>query len=264
MRLRNRIIKATFYTDPELCRWPRDKREFYRSLWACAEDSCCLEDDMFGVKLAAWPSPLDADMTVERFEEWRDEMIADGKLVRYESQGQPYLYLPTMAEHERPRNPQAPDVPLPEWVEWTPHGSDQRKGLYNHSTTLVQGLYNASTTLPVLSCPVLSCPDRSGVQPRYDDMPKCLSQTEHKGRPLSACLVDALGETFGPSWVMKQTNLGKLGSSIKEGCPADCDGSCAAECAGAFDEIATKHADKVGLVFYAIANDPRPWAEVPR
>lgn len=201
MRLRNRIVKATYYTDPDLCRMPRDKRDFYRSLWACAEDSACLEDDMFGVKLSAWPSPLDADMTVELFEQWRDELIADGKLVTYEVEGRSYLYIPTMAEHESPRNPQSPDCPLPEWVTWTPNASDGRKGRYEHSsdlregcTSVVQGSNNDATTVPVLPCTVLPCPDLSGPERggpandpapearKTENIPPCLAQEYDKSR----------------------------------------------------------------------------------
>lgn len=167
MRLRNRIVKATFWTDPELCRWSRSKRDFYRSLWACAEDSCCLEDDMFGVKMAAWPSPLDDDMSVEQFEIWRDEMMAESKpgklskLVRYEVEGEGYLYIPAMAQHERPRNPQAPDLPLPAWVTWVINDRDPRKGSYQHEpcTTIVQPLTGRPR-------PVLSCPDLTGAESR--------------------------------------------------------------------------------------------------
>lgn len=162
MRLRNRMIKATYYTDPDLCRMPRAKREFYRSLWTCAEDSACLEDDMFGVKLSAWPSPNDRDMSVDKFEKWRDELLACGKLVAYEANGQPYLYIPAMAIHEKPRNPQSPDYPLPEWVEWIPHHSDLRKGSYKHHIKHGDAYYDAYTThqtcnltVPALPCPVL-------------------------------------------------------------------------------------------------------------
>lgn len=115
MRLRNRQLKATYWTDPELLRWPRDKRLFYASLRACAEDSCCLEEDMLGVKYAAWVA--DADMTPERFEVWLEELVRAHKAVRYEGpDGKNYLYLPAMARHENPRNPQPPDYPLPPWV----------------------------------------------------------------------------------------------------------------------------------------------------
>jgi len=117
-RLRNRITKADFYTDPELLRWPRDKREFYRRLWAIAEDSGCLEDDPFGWKLLLYPSPLDADITLELMSTWRDELERAGKLVPYADHGKSYLYVRNFHQHEKPRNPQEPDLPLPPWVHY--------------------------------------------------------------------------------------------------------------------------------------------------
>ena len=51
-RLGNRIRKAGFYTDGELLRWHRDKRETYSGLGNLAEDSGCLEDDPFAWKIA--------------------------------------------------------------------------------------------------------------------------------------------------------------------------------------------------------------------
>jgi hypothetical protein len=127
VRLRNRISKATYWVSGDLLRWHRDKREFYRSLWACAEDSCCIEDDMFEVKMTAWPSPMDVDMTVERFEAWRDELIEADKLVPYYVAGRRYFFIPPMADHERPRNPQAPDIPVPQWVTFTVSGTGQAR-----------------------------------------------------------------------------------------------------------------------------------------
>lgn len=169
MRLRNRQMKATWWTDPDILRWSRDKRLFYQSLWALAEDSCCIEDDMFAVKVAAWASPLDADMSLDRFESWRQELIADaaddgiGKLVPYEAGGKKCLYIPSMARHEKPRNPQSPDIPLPLWVKWRTSLTDARKGSYEHNypelLDYVQRLYNAATSVPALPCPALSCPE---------------------------------------------------------------------------------------------------------
>lgn len=165
MRLRNRIVKATFWTAGDLARWHRDKREFYRSLWACAEDSCCLIDDMFEVKLTAWPSPMDADLTVELFEQWRDEMVADGKLIRYHVNGQPYLYIPAMVRHERPRNPQEPDWPLPAWVTFSVSGEGRARRVtfvhsaYSDCTDNVQTCSGSRSTSPVLSCPEQPSPE---------------------------------------------------------------------------------------------------------
>jgi hypothetical protein len=115
-RLRNRIRKADYFTDGELLRWHRDKRTTYSGLWALAEDSGCLEDDQFEWKLSLWPSPLDSDITIELLEQWRDEYVAAGKLVPYDQDGKRYLYIRTFHQHEHPRNPQPPDLPLPTWV----------------------------------------------------------------------------------------------------------------------------------------------------
>lgn len=115
-RLRNRIRKADYFTDGELLRWPRDKRYTYSGLWALAEDSGCLEDDPFLWKMSLWPSPLDADITVELLTTWRDELVAAGKLITYEAAGKPFLYIRTFLQHEHPRNPQRHDLPLPPWI----------------------------------------------------------------------------------------------------------------------------------------------------
>ena len=147
-----------------MLRWHRDKREFYRSLWACAEDSCCIIDDMFEVKLTAWASPLDADMTVGRMEEWRDELIECGKLVPYEAEGRRYLFIPTMAEHERPRNPQSPDWPLPPWVKCTVAGDGKSRRCtydFQYRKGSVQNECGNRNGSPALPCPALPCPDLS-------------------------------------------------------------------------------------------------------
>jgi hypothetical protein len=116
-RLRNRIRKADYFTDGELLRWHRDKRTTYSGLWALAEDSGCLEDDPFMWKLMLWGSPLDADITVDLLTTWRDELVEAGKLIPYEVDGKPFLYIKTFLQHEHPRNPQRPDLPLPPWVK---------------------------------------------------------------------------------------------------------------------------------------------------
>ena len=173
-RLRNRIVKADYWGDGDLLRMPRDKRDTYRGLWAVAEDSGCLEDDPFTWKLLLWPGPFDADITVELLEQWRDELIATGKLVPYHVDGRRYFFIEPFHRHEHPRNPQKNDLPLPPWVVWVPSEKDPRKGLYkveweilaahlsaqtdieqplnNGRTSLVQGLTPARPALP--------CPDR--------------------------------------------------------------------------------------------------------
>lgn len=164
-RLRNRIRKADYFTDGELLRWPRDKRTTYSGLWAIAEDSGCLEDDPFQWKMLIWGSPLDADITVELLTQWRDEMVQAGKLIAYESDGKPYLYIRTFLQHEHPRNPQRPDLPMPPWlacesVEGV--GKDGRRFIrttYSDAEHAVQGV-NKTCTRPVLDAPPRPAPSR--------------------------------------------------------------------------------------------------------
>jgi len=103
MRLHNRQIKATFWTDPDLLQWPRDKRWFYFGLVQLADDSGCLEDSPFAFKIHLFPSPLDQDITVEVIARWRDELIAEGKLVPYEVEGKRYLFITNFHKHQSPR-----------------------------------------------------------------------------------------------------------------------------------------------------------------
>lgn len=164
-RLRNRIVKAEFWTDPELLRWPLSKRHFYQGLWAAAEDSACLEDDAFGWKLTLFPSPIDGEVTVEVLEGWRDELVEADKLIPYMAQGKPYLYLATFHDTEKPRNPQSPTLPLPAWVTHgkTPVGRGSGEGSRNtyhvHPELLPEDYRVRTNELPTpLSSPVLSSP----------------------------------------------------------------------------------------------------------
>ena len=159
-RLRNRMVNAEFWTDPELLRWPRDKRQTYRGLWAIAEDSGCLEDDPFGWKLILWPSPMDVDITVELLTQWRDELVTARKVIPYEADGKRYLFLRTFHDYEKPRNPQRPSLPLPEWVKWLPDNDnkDRSRGKYEVVTETVAAQYCDVTVFPVQSSPVQSSP----------------------------------------------------------------------------------------------------------
>jgi hypothetical protein len=132
-RLRNRILKADFWGDGELLRWPREKRFTYAGLYALAEDSGVVEDDVFNWKCMIWPSPFDADITIENLEQWRDELCEAGKLVPYHAEGQQLLFIKAFHEHEHPRNPQSPSLPLPGWIKWVPNENLAYKGHYEVS-----------------------------------------------------------------------------------------------------------------------------------
>ena len=149
MKLHNRQIKASFWTDPDLLQWSRDKRWFYMGLVQLADDSGCLEDSSFAFKIQLFPSPVDADITTDIIEKWRDEMAEAGKLIRYESAGKQCLYIANFHKHQVLKNCPAPDVPLPPWLQWEPYKSNERSGKYiiNNDilTKFLQGSYSFLT-----------------------------------------------------------------------------------------------------------------------
>ncbi|MCL6557397.1 MAG: DnaD domain protein [Firmicutes bacterium] len=130
MRLHNRQIKATFWNDPDLLQWPREKRWFYEGLSQLADDSGCLENSPFAFKLHLFPSPLDADITVELISHWVNELIEQGKLIPYDAGGKKCLFLVNFHKHQALRSPAAPEVPLPPWVTFTPTDKRRRSGTY--------------------------------------------------------------------------------------------------------------------------------------
>ncbi|RKO67152.1 hypothetical protein D7024_09445 [Desulfofundulus salinus] len=132
MRLHNRQIKASFWNDPDLLQWPREKRWFYLGLVQLADDSGCLENSPFAFKIQLFPSPLDADITVELLTQWRDELIQAGKLIPYDVGGKPYLYIANFHKHQTPDKPTPPSkasIPLPPWLEWV-EGESRRTSRY--------------------------------------------------------------------------------------------------------------------------------------
>jgi DnaD/phage-associated family protein len=130
MRLHNRQIKASFWNDPDLLRWPRDKRWFYEGLSQLADDSGCLEDDPFAFKINLFPSPIDADITEEVLAKWVEELIQDKKLIRYVVGRKQCLFMVNFHKHQSLKNPAAPDVPLPPFLKWETYKSNKDAGKY--------------------------------------------------------------------------------------------------------------------------------------
>lgn len=146
MHLHNRMIKATFWNDTDLLQWPRDKRWFYEGLIQLADDSGCLEDSPFVFKLILFPSPVDADITVDVLANWRDEMIEDGKLIRYTVGKKDFLYVANFRKHQSIKNPEKPSVPLPPWIRWESYESNGRAGKYVFSDDVLTDFLRRSDT----------------------------------------------------------------------------------------------------------------------
>jgi DnaD/phage-associated family protein len=168
MRLHNRQLKASFFNDPDLLQWPRDKRFFYAGLIQIADDSACLEDSSFSFKLLIFPSPKDADITIEQLSIWRDEFIAEKKLVSYISEGKKCLYLSNFHKHQKLKSPSPPTVPLPEWVAWIPTKSNQNAGKYIINKDMFKSILHSSYDVLISdlisSCDVLT----NDLQKSYD------------------------------------------------------------------------------------------------
>ena len=176
--LHNRLCKAEFYSDPDLLSLPRDVRLLYRDLWHIAEDSGCLEDSPFGWKIVLYPSPLDADVTVERLAEWRDALIDAGKVVAYEVDGKRYLHLVNFLRHQCLTNPKRCELPLPPWVTLEEHPTDNRKRSYKVTGTVAQGQDNA--------CPVAEEPltkRASGVEQPLSNRCATVEQEQNRTEP---------------------------------------------------------------------------------
>ncbi len=132
MRLHNRQIKATFWTDTDLIQHlTREQRMFYVGLWQLADDSGCLFDDPFAFKIQLYPG--DMDITPEVLAEWRDRLASLGKLMPYRADGKQCLYLKSFRKHQTLRSPAGPTVPLPSWIEWIPSQEQRRSGKYEVS-----------------------------------------------------------------------------------------------------------------------------------
>lgn len=149
------MLKASFWSDPDVLQWPIAKRLFFVGLISLAEDSACLEDSPFAW-LRGLFSPRDADITEQLLATWRDEFIEADKLIPYTVGGKPYLYLRSFPRHQTLTNPRRPELPLPPWVKVFEHETDGRKIRLVHANpelraseywaTVAQGLSKATST----------------------------------------------------------------------------------------------------------------------
>ena len=132
MRLHNRLIKASFWNDPDTLQWPREQRWFYMGLAQLADDSGCVEDSPFAYKLLLFPSPLDADITIEKLTDWRNRLVECGRAVPYAIGGKTYLFLKNFHKHQtldKPTPPSKASIPLPPWITWE-QGDSRRRSKY--------------------------------------------------------------------------------------------------------------------------------------
>lgn len=129
MRLHNRQIKASFWTDTELIQaLPPTGRLFYIGLFMLADDSGCLEDDLLAMKILLFPG--DDGLHVSELSDYRKTLVSLGKLTPYLQDGKTCLFLRNFHKHQRIKTPSPPTVPLPPWIQWEPFESNPRTGKY--------------------------------------------------------------------------------------------------------------------------------------
>ncbi len=137
MHLHARIIDPEFWGDMEYVQaFSPMERLFYLGLVQLADDSGCLLDSPLEFKAKLYP--IDFDILPGQVTEWRDHLVSAKKAIPYTSNGKKCLYLVNFHRHQKKRYWDAPEVPLPTWVQWNPTPTASHRGTYEHGTPLVQ------------------------------------------------------------------------------------------------------------------------------
>lgn len=109
---RIRSIKPEFWGDRKLARLAsRDARLLYVGLWNQADEHARLQGDARYVKGQVFP--YEDDLDDDAVEALIDELVGAKRVQRYEVDGDPYLYLPKLAKHQRLETAKVPSR-LPE------------------------------------------------------------------------------------------------------------------------------------------------------
>lgn len=113
---RIRSLKPEFWDDRKLARLvSRDARMLYMGLWNHSDEHARCNGDPHWVKGRIFP--YDDDLTDDGVAELLAELVKAERVVAYEIDGDPYLWLPKLGQHQRldpkvdSRLPQPPDDP---------------------------------------------------------------------------------------------------------------------------------------------------------
>jgi len=114
---RMRSLKPEFWDDRKLARGTtRDARMLYMGLWNQADEHSRLNGDWLWIKGRVFP--YDDDITAAGIGALLAELVTAGRVETYEVEGDPYLFLPKLARHQRldgkvdSRHPSPPDPDL--------------------------------------------------------------------------------------------------------------------------------------------------------
>lgn len=97
---RIRSLKPEFWDDRKLARsTSRDARMLYMALWNQADEHGRLNGDAVWLKGRAFP--YDDDVEIGDLKAMLDELENAERIVRYEVEGDPFIFLPKLAAHQR-------------------------------------------------------------------------------------------------------------------------------------------------------------------
>lgn len=96
---RIRSVKPEFWASEDLAECSRDARLLYVGLWNLSDEHARLRGGARYIKGQLFP--YDDDLTADAVEALIDELAAKGKVVRYTVDGGRYLFLPSLAKHQR-------------------------------------------------------------------------------------------------------------------------------------------------------------------
>lgn len=119
---RIRSVKPEFWTDRPLARkLSRDARLFYIALWNFADEHARLGGDPYYLKGQIFP--YDDDLDAAGVVRLLRELEAAGKVVQYEIDDDPYLFLPRLDRHQRLESDKVPSrLPAPPNPDEPPPG----------------------------------------------------------------------------------------------------------------------------------------------
>jgi hypothetical protein len=160
---RIRSLKPEFWNDVKMARASRDARLLYMALWNQADEHARCYGDTRWIK--GHCLPYDDDLDLAAIDTLLGELAEHHRIQRYEVDGEPFLYLPKLAQHQRLEPAKTPSrLPKPPDPEKIPERSENfPEQVTNRSRTTGDGA-SPQVTHPIEKIPERSenFPERSG------------------------------------------------------------------------------------------------------
>lgn len=140
---RIRSIKPEFWGDRKLASLSRDARLLYVALWNQADEWGRVQGDTRWIKGHCFP--YDDDLNLQAIEGLIDELAAASRVQKYQHEGDPYLFLPKLAGHQRlepskvpSRLPEPPDLSVKEPPAESDADSSERRADSSETNVALQ------------------------------------------------------------------------------------------------------------------------------